>query len=165
MRRLRAKAQAITEFAFTMPMFMLFVFCTIELALVFVFYYSEVNVARDSTRWLAVHRTSTDDVVATYVHDTQLPGMVTGTPTLVQAGSATQDTIYDIGQMRIQFAPCVPSGGNCTRAERAAGATLYLQATYSVSNILFLPTTFRLGSLAVGMPTALPPYKVYVMAE
>ena len=47
----------------------------------------------------------------------------------------------------------------------AAGATLHVQMSYDMSNLLILPSTFHLGWMSVTLPTALPSYTMYVMAE
>jgi hypothetical protein len=36
---------------------------------------------------------------------------------------------------------------------------------YDVGNVMFFPTTIGMGSYTVNLPTTLPPYRVYVMAE
>ena len=37
--------------------------------------------------------------------------------------------------------------------------------SYDVANLLFLPSTFRLGTVSISLPTTLPAYRVYVMVE
>jgi Flp pilus assembly protein TadG len=157
--------QALVEFALTLPLFALFVFVVIQLAVVLVAYYSETRMARESARWLAINRQSDDITVATHVQNTMLPGLVNGTPSQVQAGSTTLDAIYTDGKMTVQFTPCVMVSSSCTHTNRSPGATLYVQMSYDVSNILFLPTQFGFGNLTVKLPTALPVYRVYVMVE
>ena len=53
----------------------------------------------------------------------------------------------------------------CTHPRRAAGATLHVQMSYDMSNVLILPSTFQLGWMSVTLPTSLPSYTMYVMAE
>jgi Flp pilus assembly protein TadG len=170
----RQKGQALVEFALTLPLFMVFVFVTIELALVFVSYYSETRMTRETTRWLAVHSTSTNDSeLAAHVQSTMLPGLVGATPVRTVTGDAATPTTYTVGNMSVQFTPCLPyldttnatGTGVCTHLNRVAGATLFVQMTYDVRQLLFLPTNFRLGSVTAQLPTALPPYKVSVMVE
>jgi Flp pilus assembly protein TadG len=161
----RRGGQALVEFAFAMPMFMLLVFAVIQLSILMVAYYSETRMARETARWLAVNSSATDDQVAAHVQSTMLPGMVGGT-----AGSNAGDTtnaIYAVGRMTVQFTSCGtnPSAPPCTSVNRAPGATLYVQMSYDVANLLFLPADFRFGSLQTRIPTALPPYRVSVMVE
>jgi Flp pilus assembly protein TadG len=165
--RKRQGGQALVEFAFTLPMFMLLVFSTIELALVFVTYYSETHMARETSRWLAVHSaTTSDSALADQVHNTMLPGLVNGSSTLVRTGDASNPSEYKVGGMTVDFTSCLPNGsGVCTNPSRVAGATLYVQMSYDISPLLFLPTRFTLGSLSVTLPTSLPVYKVSTMVE
>jgi len=161
----RADAQSIVEFAITLPLFAVLVFVVIQLSLVFISYYSETRMARETARWLAVHSaTTTDDRVASHIQSTMLPGLVSGTPN-VTFGTGSVDASAIVGQMHVQYTPCVTNGTVCTDANRASGSTLYVQMDYDMSNLLFLPSQFRFGSLSVAIPTALPAYRVYVMVE
>ena len=164
-RPARHRGQALVEFSLTLPIFALFVFATVQLSLLFIWFYSETRMARETARWLAVYGSSSDVAFANHVQASMLPGLVGGTPTLVTAGSLTQDAAYSVGRMTVTFSPCVPSGGVCTHPNRAPGSTLHVQMSYDATNIIFLPTNFRLGWMSVSLPTSLPPYTVYVMAE
>jgi Flp pilus assembly protein TadG len=161
------RGQALVEFAFALPLFVLFVFSVIQLSLLFVAYYSETRMARETARWVAINNDSTDAQVAQHVSDTMLPGLNNGTPQLClpTVCTFTTDTVYDVGRMRVQFAPCVPLGAICSSISRVAGQTLYVQLTYDVTNLLFLPSTFRMGYLTTKIPTQLPVYRVYTMVE
>jgi Flp pilus assembly protein TadG len=161
----RANGQALVEFAFTIPVLAMFIFVVIELSLVFITYYSETRMARESARWLAIRSNSTTDLAfATQVQSIMLPGLVGGAPVLAVAGTSVTDAEYDVGRMHLKFTPCVMTT-NCTHTKRAPGQTLYVQMSYNVSNLLFLPTTWRLGQLVVTLPTQLPASKVSVMVE
>jgi len=164
-RRRRARGQAIVEFALTLPLFVMVVMVTFQLGLLFVAYYSETRMARETARWAAVHSKTTDDAaLADHVNATMLPGLVGGTPSVV-AGTSTLDATATVGKMTVRYTPCVISSGICTRANRVSGATLYVDMSYDVSNVLFLPSTWHLGSLVVKIPTSLPAYRVYIMVE
>ncbi len=168
MMRPRERGQALVEFAITLSVFSLFVMMVIQLGLLFVAYYSETRMARETARWLAVNsRTTTDDLVATHVQNTMLPGLAGGSPGNQVTGNTSVDASVDVGSLHAQYTPCLSNGSVCTDADRAPGATLYVQLQYDVagSHLLFLPTTFRLGSLQVKVPTALPAYRVYVLVE
>jgi Flp pilus assembly protein TadG len=161
------EGQALVEFALTLSLFSLFVMVVIQFGLIFVSYYSETRMARETARWLAVNSRLTDDSeLADHVNTTMLPGLVNGTPS-VTAGTALVDAVATVGQMRVTYTPCEPNGTICTHNTRAPGATLYVEMTYDIagSHLLFLPTGFRIGSLSVKIPTALPPYRVSVMVE
>jgi Flp pilus assembly protein TadG len=143
----------------------LFIFVVIELSLVFITYYSETRVARESARWLAIRSNSTTDAqFAAHVQATMLPGLVSAAPALVTTGTLATDAEYDVGRMRVKFTPCVMTT-NCTHGKRAPGQTLYVQMTYDVGNLLFLPTTWSMGQYVVRLPTQLPAYKVSLMVE
>jgi Flp pilus assembly protein TadG len=163
--RRRAKGQAIVEFALTLPMFVLLVLVPFQLGLLFIAYYSETRMARDTARWAAVNsKTSDDAALADHVNSTMLPGLVGGTPNVTNGTSAI-DAIATVGKMTVRYTPCVISSGICTRANRVSGSTLYVDMSYDVSNIVFLPKSWHLGSLVVEIPTALPAYRVYMMVE
>ena len=148
--------QALVEFAFALPLFVLFVFSVIQLSLLFVAYYSETRMARETARWRGhQQRLNRCPGRPTRRRSTMLPGLNNGTPTLCAPAvcSFTTDTVYDVGRMRVQFAPCVPLGAICSSTTRVAGQTLYVQLSYDVTNLLFLPSTFRIGYLTTKIPT------------
>jgi len=170
MMRRRQDGQALTEFAFALPIFMLLVFVTIQLSLLFVAYYSETRMARETARWLAINESSLDTAVAQHVYDTMLPGLARGAYT-VDASSNNTDAYYHVGRMNMKFTACNPKfttptpASPCLNTNRTSGQTLYVELTYDVSNLIFLPTNFRFGWLSAKIPTNLPPYKVSVMVE
>ena len=170
----RQRSQATTEFAFVLPVFMLVVFATIQIALVFIAYYGETQMARETARWLAVNPSSVDTQVAQQVSNTMLPGMVNGSgtpPYTVDSTSNNTDAYYHVGNMNVKFTACNPTVTNpapappCLNTNRDSGQTIYVEMTYSVANVIFLPTSFRLGPLTTSIPTTLPPYRVSIMVE
>jgi hypothetical protein len=42
---------------------------------------------------------------------------------------------------------------------------MHVEMQYDISNLLFLPTNFRFGTLQVKIPTGLPRYRVSLMVE
>ena len=58
-----------------------------------------------------------------------------------------------------QAGPYRRRGGD---VQLASTNTLFVEMA---SNLIFLPTNFRLGWLATKLPTTLPPYRVSVMVE
>ena len=166
----RTRGQALVEFAFALPVFALLVFGTIQLGVIFIAYYSETHMARESARWLAIHPNATDLQMAQHVQDTLLPGLVgVATPGTVTASnkdavkSTTTDSVYRLGYMEVQFTACGAASAPCTATNRNAGNTLYVQLTYDVSNLLFLRP--HMGNLIATRPPLLPGYRVYVMTE
>ncbi|MBV8716417.1 MAG: pilus assembly protein [Chloroflexi bacterium] len=167
-RHQREGGQALVEFALTLSVFSIFVMLVIQLGLLFVAYYSETRMARETARWLAVNsKTTTDDLVATHMQNTMLPGLAGAAPSNQVTGTTSVDASVDVGSLHAQYTPCVTNGSVCTDSDRAPGATLYVQLQYNVagSHVLFLPTNFRIGSLEVNVPTSLPAYRVYVLVE
>jgi hypothetical protein len=150
------------------------VFATIQLSLIFIAYYSETRMARETARWLAIHPAATDANVAQHVHDTMLPGLLRGSgtpPYSADPTSTATNAYYHVGNMNVRFIGCdyrtvaPATSPKCQNTNRTSGRTLYVEMTYDVSNWIFLPTTFRLGTLITRIPTTLPPYRVSVMVE
>jgi len=152
-------------------MFTMFVLVVFQLGLIFIAYYSETRMARETARWLAVNSRATDDIyVADHIQSTMLPGLANGTPTVVNpVNCANGCSEYTVGAMDVQFTPCSYDSGNaiCTNANRASGQTLYVQLQYNIASggLVFLPKDFHLGDLRVAVPTSLPAYKVSLMVE
>jgi hypothetical protein len=163
MRAPRTRGQALVEFALALPLFTLFVFVVIELSLVLVSYYSETRMARETARWLAVNGKTIDSDLALHVQNTMLPGLIGGVPSAVSDDNVT--AIYNVGKMQVKFMACGAASLPCTATNRAPGTTLYVEMKYDVSNLLFLPTTFKMGALQTSLPTVLPAYRVWVMSE
>src|SRR5205085_6401236 len=105
-------------------------------------------------------------------NDTMLPGLAKGTPAYTaDASSDNVNAYYHVGRMDVKFTACNPATTTptpappCQNTTRASGKTLYVEMTYNVSNLIFLPTNFRFGWLQTTIPTTLPPYRVSVMVE
>jgi Flp pilus assembly protein TadG len=169
----RAEGQSIVEFAIALPLLMLVIFSVIQVSLIFVAYYSETVMARENARWLAIRATNTSDATfAAEVQATMLPGLLGDTPVRNASLSGPSGVVYDIGQMRVTFTPCMsdatsPLVTTCSHANRKAGETLYVEMRYNVPPFLVAKTSpsLRIGSLTVKLPTELPPYRVSVMVE
>ena len=151
------------EFALALPLFALFVFVVIELSLVMVSYYSETRMARETARWLAINGKTIDSDVALHVQNTMLPGLIGAPISAVSDDNIT--AVYNVGKMQVTFMACGAASVPCTATNRAAGTTLYVEMSYDVANLLFLPTSFNMGYLHTALPTALPAYRVWVMNE
>jgi len=149
---------------------MLLVFGIIQLSVIFIAYYSETRMARESARWLAINHDSVDGDLAQHVSDTMLPGLLSGAIT-EDSTSTNVDASYHVGNMNVKFTACNPTittptpAGPCLNTNRASGQTIYVELNYNVSNLIFMPTNFRLGSLSTSIPTALPAYRVSIMVE
>jgi hypothetical protein len=167
--RHRLESQSLVEFALAMPLLFVVVLMTINFSLIFITYYSQTQIAREAARYLAIKSVSLQDAgFATYVQDHMLPGLVK-TP-LTGPTTVAGDTVYQVGRMELSFTPCMAASdvyaGTCTHINRAPGETLHVQLKYDAPWLFFLSQpNFRLGSLAVHLPTQLPAYKVSVMVE
>jgi Flp pilus assembly protein TadG len=173
----RTRGQALVEFALTLPLFALFVMVVIQLSIVFIAYYSETRMARETARWVAINSDMTDLQVAQHVQSTMLPGLAGGTASVTTTGTSPTPTagnpnptytptVATVGRMTVRYTPCGSASSPCTHYKRDGGQTVYVEMSYDVGNLLFLPATFQIGSqLKVAIPTGLPAYRVYVMVE
>jgi hypothetical protein len=119
---------------------------SIQLALVVTQYYSLMNVTRDTARWLAIRPDTVDSAVMTRA----------------QANALTL-TPSRITSLAVNPSCTSLNGGLC--ANHTSGSIVTVTTTYDMSNLLFLPHQFQMGSLQVAVPTTLPPYAVSVMIE
>jgi Flp pilus assembly protein TadG len=134
------------EFALTMPLFLLWLFVTIQLGLVAVQYYSLVRVTRETVRWLAIHPDTTDSGALAHARANPL----TLEPTRITAVTTSP-------------ACTALSGGRCTA--RLPGTTVSVTVTYDASNLVFLPTNYGYNNVRVTLPSNLPPYTATEMVE
>lgn len=162
------RAQAIVEFALAFPLFAVIVFAVMQFGLILVWYFSQTQLTREAARWLAVNPNATDTQVASWIEGNLLPGQIGGAPKLLVAGSTTVSTTYQIGFVRATFTPCLPNPSpatGCGHPQRAPTQTLMVETTYDASHIVFFPASLRIGEFSAGVPTSLPPYRVWIMAE
>ena len=170
-----ARGQALVEFAFAAPLFVAFVFVIIQIALIFIAYYSTAEIALRGARWLAIHPQSTDAQYGAYLETQLLPGMVGGAPSQVTAGTSANRSISPpdpgtpaevrLGALTVRYTACGQSGGFCTNVDRSPGSVLFVETRYDVSNWVFLPTTYNFGLFTFTLPTSLPTYRVNKMVE
>lgn len=141
-----APGQAMVEFALTMPIFLLWLFVTIQLSLMAVQSYSVVQVTRESARWLATRPDTTDTAVRDHIRANAL--------------SLDPNRFYTLDPL-----PACPSlsGGRCPG--RSPGSVITLVIHYDARNLIFLPTTYGYSGVSVTLPSDLPPYRVSVMVE
>lgn len=150
----RRRGQALVELALVMPLLIGIVAVLFQFGILFVAYLSIVNETRDIGRYVAVHPDIIDGTICTTA-SSLWKQLCDDAPSVISAANV-QPT----------FTPLCASlvGGKC--ALRTAGTMIHISLTYNATSIIFLPTTFRLGSwLTVAMPTSLPAYDYYVMVE
>ena len=168
------RAQALVEFAFTIPVFALLVMVTIQLGLIFLAYYSQTQMARETARWVAVHTSTTDDTeLATYVQTHMLPGLVgastvsvtsptaatlasaTCHPTPPAAAPTTCQSVATVGRMTVRYSPCGPdANGLCAYSELPSGqwAANVTRRGRLTSETLYVEMQYDVGNL-IFLPT------------
>ncbi len=163
--RRRRSGQSLVEFALVMPIFTLFILTIIQLGFVAISYFSEAYMTLITARWLAINPDATDAELTARINATLVPGTIGGTPAQTQAGSSSLPSIWTVGRFTVTYTPCTPVSGVCTHVDRAPGEILFVEMTYNMSNLMFLPAQFRIGLYTINLPTTLPAYRVYAMSE
>jgi Flp pilus assembly protein TadG len=152
-RAKHTRGQSLVELALVLPVLLFFGLACVQFALLFRAYDDMVNVTRDAARWVAVHPQVVDG--STGVNDGTTLGTVRGRlPASIKSSRLT---------MSITPACAALSSGVCTG--RTTGTQIYVDSSYDVSDILFLPTSFGWGTWAVTIPTTLPHYRIYMQVE
>ncbi len=140
-------AQALVEFALTVPIFIFTTLVALQIAFVMGQYFNVMQVARETARWVAVHPHTVDTDVIARANELLRPGMHSSRMTSVAPTPAC---------------PSLDANGLC--AARASGDALTLTITYDAADVVFLPTVFRVGGV-VTLPTTLPTYRTTVLIE
>lgn len=165
----KVDGQALVEFAYTVSLFLVVVFVIIQFGMIFVWYFSTTQLTRTSARWLAVNAsTAVDADVAERIRNTALFGMATAPPVLVSSGFGGTPTVYSIGAITARFTACEPRSApqtGCGNGARASGETVFVELEYDATHILFFPAGVRIGPYSAAVPTSLPVYRVWIMAE
>lgn len=141
------RGQTLVEFALIVPFFFFTVLVAIQFALYMGEYYNVMQVARETARWVSINPNTTDSAILTYARTQTRPGMISNNITLTATPACAS----------------LDSFGRCTN--RTTNTPLYLDVSYDVSHVIFLPTTFKLGRLTAAIPTNMPAYRVAVPTE
>ncbi len=147
----RVRAQALVEFALTLPLLAFSLIAMFQFILIFFVYLSVLNLARDAGRWVAVHPNRSDS--------TTISDLSTHLPSNLQ--SSNIDWAFT--------PPCSTTPPpNCPN--RAAGQSIKTTITYYLdrtpNNVVFLPTTFGLSPwFVVRIPSGPIRYELTVMAD
>lgn len=142
----RSQGQVYVELALVLPIFTVLVFGCLQFALIFNTYLSVMNVTRDYTRWLVTHPHTTDAAARAQL-DTRLPNQVSAanlTTTVTPSCSALVS-------------------GQCSG--RTLGTQLTVTASYDITGLLFLPSTFNLAGQVIAIPSTLPAYSLTMLVE
>jgi Flp pilus assembly protein TadG len=140
---------ATVEYAMTVSIWLFWILVSLQLALLVVQYNSVMQVTRDTARWAAIRPDSSDSTIVSHAYSASdgLPG----------AGAS--------GFSSVVVSPSCPTpvAGRCSN--RISGQVLTVSITPNLSSALFVPTSFRVGPLALSLPSTLPAYNVSVMIE
>lgn len=162
-RRLSRKrgGQAVVEMALVMPLLLGIVAVLFQFGILFIAYLSMVHEMRDVARWAAVHPDTIDGSSCSTLGSLWEHACLDA-PSVVAASNITLSAIA--GSDGVTRSCASLTSGRC--ASRPVGTELRLRLVYDATSIVFLPSTFRLGSfLSVSLPTALPAYDYSVMVE
>jgi Flp pilus assembly protein TadG len=158
-RRLRGntgqRGQSVVELAIFMPLILVFSLACIQFAVLFIAYVNVLNVTRDAARWVAIHPHVVDGTQS----DTSSSGTTIGLiKSRLPAGLTSSN-------LNLTFTPACASltSGKCSG--RDAGVQISATSTYTITSLLFLPSTFGWGSWQVAVPQTLPSYTIYMQVE
>ena len=123
----------ITEFAFVLPLFLVVILASMQMALIGVVRYEVKYLARETARWLAVNPDTVDATTLANVKAEVLPGMsssgVTSSSLTVSPACSALD-----------------AKGHCTN--RPSGSEVTVSLTYDASTDYFLPASLFGFSMA-----------------
>jgi Flp pilus assembly pilin Flp len=128
----------LTEFALVLPVFLLVILASMQIAFIGVVHYEVKYLARETARWLAVNPDTIDGTTLANVKAQVLPGM---------SSSGVTSSSLSVSP------PCsaLDYGGHC--ANRPSGAEITVSLTYDASSDYFLPPSlfgFSMASKTVG---------------
>ena len=142
MRRLlrsTSGAEAV-ELALVMPVFLVLVLGSLQLALLSLVHFEVSYITRETTRWLVVNPDTTDSALQSKVVTLLLPGMTSG----------------DVRSVATSPACSGLSGGHC--AGRSSGTPVQVTFNYDASSVVFVPNQlfgFSLGGTAISSQVTL----------
>ncbi len=139
--------QTLVEFALAIPIFFFVVLVAIQLAVYVGEYYNVMQVTRETARWVAINPNTIDSDILTHARGQIRPGMLASKLTLTTTPACA----------------ALDASGRC--ASRTAESPLFLDVTYDVSHVIFLPTSFQLGHIGAKIPATMPTYRVSVPIE
>ncbi|HZT06824.1 MAG TPA: TadE/TadG family type IV pilus assembly protein [Chloroflexota bacterium] len=170
--RVRSRGQALVEFALMLPIIVFFGLALLQLIILFLTYLSVLNITRDAARWVAVHPHNTDDT-----NIAQIVARIPSNLTAAQMPKATcpSSGIPNPGLKGIQICPpcmtvdpilgCVDAANQPIRVA-ARNDVISVTVSYDAGPNIFLPHVFGIpGRFQVGIPTSLPSYTMYMLAE
>ncbi|MFN0072947.1 MAG: TadE/TadG family type IV pilus assembly protein [Chloroflexota bacterium] len=140
---------ALAEYSLVLPMMVLFLALSIQLALIVIQYYSTMHITRETTRWLSINPDTFDSAVVTKANSLR--------PNLPGVNNAAFTTVA--------VSPSCTALVNNHCPSRDPGASLSVTITANVSSVLIFPSTFNVFNWSFSFPTSLPAYRVTAMVE
>lgn len=144
----RQRGQSVLEMAIFLPLILVFGLVCIQFAVIFIAYINVLNVTRDAARWVAVHPHVIDSSTVSTIKDVSRlpPGLTASALTLTFSPTCT-----------------ALASGKCTG--RDPGVQISATSTYTITQHLFLPSSFGWGTWRIAIPTTLPAYTIYMQVE
>jgi Flp pilus assembly protein TadG len=142
------RGQSVLELAIFLPLILVFGLVCIQFAVIFIAYINVLNVTRDAARWVAVHPHVTDSsTVSTIKTASRLPPGITASA------------------LTITFSPTCTTLASGKCIGRDAGVQISATSTYTITQHLFLPSSFGWGSWRIAIPQTLPAYTINMQVE
>ena len=159
----RENAQSLTEFALTVPFFMLMMMFAVQMSLLTMAQLAVMWMATDNIRHAATSTAgvgdnwSLADSCQTTYRNSKLPAILT----TANISTFSFSPSYAPGTVN-----CANASLNSPATTRVRGSGLRLTVQYNPTNLIFLPTTFGFGPwLQVPIRTTLPSYTAAAMME
>jgi hypothetical protein len=145
----RQRGTALAEYSLVLPILVLFLALSIQLALIVIQYYSTMHITRETARWASINPDSFDSAITAYANNLRasLPGVNNAAFTSVVAS------------------PSCTAHVNNHCLGRDPGGSLSVTITANVSSVLFFPSTLQVFNWQFSFPTSLPAYRVTAMIE
>lgn len=128
-RNKKQEGQAVAEFALLLPILVMFIVLGIQFAILLNAYLSLTHLSRAAARYATVNF-STDSTISSYV-TSNIPGTLNPTK-IATTVSPGQGTTY-----------------------RTTGYTITVNVGYDMTDKMFIPSTFSLGTFTLALPTRL----------
>lgn len=142
----RPRGQVYVELALLTPVILILLFGCLQFAVLFNTHLSVMNVTRDYVRWIVLNPHTTDSASRTLLNS-RLPTGITAANLTTTVSPACNSL----------------TSGKCSG--RTTGVGITVTSTYSITSLLFLPSTFQIASLSISIPTSLPSYSLTMVVE
>ena len=140
---------ALAEYTLLLPIMVLFLALSIQLALIVIQYYSTMHITRETTRWVSLNPDTFDSDVVAYANGLR----------------ASRPAVNNAPFTSVAVNPSCTSlfGGHCPG--RLPGDSFSVSITANVTSVLIFPSTYNIFGWTFSFPTSLPAYRVTAMVE